>query len=280
MPGSLPPGWFEHQDASSRPYFYNELTKFSTYERPRPLPEGWRLEKDKASGTLYYWNYWTRDTFPFTAPCRRCETRSALRCVVSSAGRVSCTVRAETVMTAPEPDPDAPLRRALFLAQGGLPPPEPGQRRRSEPSSELSTTSRAALEALGGVAFVGWSSIVAAGADSRQAEPRFFLLTCGPQTQPRLAWYVGTEEQLVEEGSLDLRQIAHTRRTAPDSPDDFSFCVATRDASLAINPGSRDAFNRWQDGLLQCVAAGCAALPPAPAAHAAGGAPAGLVGAA
>jgi hypothetical protein len=249
---ALPEKWFEHHDADATPYYFHELTKFSSYQRPRPLPHGWRLEQDKASGSLYYWNYWTRDTFPYTKPARRVGVRVGVRFQVVSAGRVSISMRAEKVAES-EPDPDAPLRRALFLSQ----PAPLGQLAPSAPA-----TSRAELEAGGSVAFIGWACTVAAG--ETHQEPRFFLLTCGPQTQPRLAWFAGTEAQLVLQDSLDLRHIALTRRSAPDSADDFSFVVATRDASLAINPGTRDAHHRWEEGLLQCVAYRCT-LPPKPA---------------
>ena len=47
----LPHGWHRATTSDGSAYFYHETTGESTWQRPEPLPPGWRLAKDKASGT-------------------------------------------------------------------------------------------------------------------------------------------------------------------------------------------------------------------------------------
>ena len=79
-PGGLPPDWTEHKDpATGKAYYYNKLTKETTWEKPATaapkapsvpaapaapggLPLDWTEHKDPATGKAYYYNKLTKET--------------------------------------------------------------------------------------------------------------------------------------------------------------------------------------------------------------------------
>ena len=95
---SLPSDWVKRTNEEGITFYVHKLTGVATYERPQPLPDGWRITKDKASGVVYFWNVYTRET----RPCH---------------------------WVAPPPPPPAgerqPSRSVSNLSEGSSPPPPP-----------------------------------------------------------------------------------------------------------------------------------------------------------
>lgn len=89
-PGGLPPDWTEHKDPTTgKTYYYNKLTKETTWTKPAPklaataplapgapkapaapgappapggLPPDWTEHKDPVTGKTYYYNKLTKET--------------------------------------------------------------------------------------------------------------------------------------------------------------------------------------------------------------------------
>ena len=86
----------------------------------------------------------------------------------------------------------------------------------------------------------------------RPARPR------PPLTPARrvLRRYEGGEEALKLGGTLPLaagRVII--KREKPASESDFSFVVKTPAATAKLDPGSKAAYDKWEEGLMMCISA-------------------------
>ena len=64
----LPPHWVRRRNDEGVTFYVNELSGEATYEKPQPLPAGWRMTKDSATGQVYMWNVTTRETRPLPSP--------------------------------------------------------------------------------------------------------------------------------------------------------------------------------------------------------------------
>jgi hypothetical protein len=62
---SLPAPWAEVGVRDGNREYRNTLSGERTTRRPAPLPKQWRLAKDAASGTLFYWHVETRAVKPY-----------------------------------------------------------------------------------------------------------------------------------------------------------------------------------------------------------------------
>ena len=60
--GELPEHWIKKTNKEGKTYYVHMLTLIATYEKPQPLPAGWRMAKDPDSGVCYFWNEHTRET--------------------------------------------------------------------------------------------------------------------------------------------------------------------------------------------------------------------------
>ena len=68
--------------------------------------------------------------------------------------------------------------------------------------------------------------------------------------------YEGGEEALKLGGKLPLaagRVII--KREKPASESDFSFVVKTPAATAKLDPGSKAAYDKWEEGLMMCISA-------------------------
>ena len=122
-------------------------------------------------------------------------------------------------------------------------------RRQSE--SPPPKTSAAVLEKAADVLLCGWSAKKGGPLDLFSYS-RYFVLTPGQG----LMWYEqlkGSEELLLS-GSLPLAHLVSIKRDRPASNTDFTFRVETKTGSVRIDPGSRAAFQQWQEGLTAAVA--------------------------
>ena len=54
---------------------------------------------------------------------------------------------------------------------------------------------------------------------------------------------------------LDLRDLNAIKRDKPLSVEDYTFRVSTPSGGVTLDPGSREAFQKWQEGLMMCVSA-------------------------
>ena len=58
----LPEHWHRRKDDQGNTFYWNSVTMTSLYERPKPLPAGWRERIDPATGMLYHYNVYSRET--------------------------------------------------------------------------------------------------------------------------------------------------------------------------------------------------------------------------
>ena len=77
--------------------------------------------------------------------------------------------------------------------------------------------------------------------------PHYFALT----KHSELLWYEGGEAELKKAGTLDLLQISAITRDKPDSDKNFSFRVVTPAVTVRLDPGSKEAFDKWQASLVR-----------------------------
>ena len=107
------------------------------------------------------------------------------------------------------------------------------------------------LEEHSDVLFCGWSTKKGGPADLFSYS-RYFALT---KTQELLVYEMprGTEE-LKLAGKMALSGLSAIKREKPNSESDFTFRIVTEEATIKINPGSRTAFQQWQEGLMAAVA--------------------------
>jgi len=61
----LPADWHRAYTSAGRIYYWNAVSNGVQYEAPVPLPYGWRLARDRESGCVYVWNYFTRESAPY-----------------------------------------------------------------------------------------------------------------------------------------------------------------------------------------------------------------------
>ena len=71
-----------------------------------------------------------------------------------------------------------------------------------------------------------------------------------------MVWYEGVKgsEDLKLSGRLNLADLAAIKRERPNSTTDYTFRVVTEGGTVTISPGSREAFQKWQEGLMASVA--------------------------
>ena len=53
---------------------------------------------------------------------------------------------------------------------------------------------------------------------------------------------------------ISAGELAAIKRDKPTSETDFTFRIVTRDTSLRLDPGSRNNYQMWQEGLMRAVA--------------------------
>lgn len=58
----LPADWDQRTSISGNEYYVHRLTGWATFSKPQPLPSGWNMAQDQASGLCYYWNSKTKAT--------------------------------------------------------------------------------------------------------------------------------------------------------------------------------------------------------------------------
>ena len=62
------------------------------------------------------------------------------------------------------------------------------------------------------------------------------------------------KEELRLAGKLSLEALHKIVRDRPNSDSDFTFRIVTRDGTIRLDPGSRERFQSWQEGLMAAVA--------------------------
>lgn len=108
----------------------------------------------------------------------------------------------------------------------------------------------ASLQADDDVLFCGWSMKRGAIFGSYA---RYFAL----RRDASLTWYeeVGRGEELKFSGRLELSDLSAIKREKPDSTADFTFRLVTHSSSVRLDPGSKQAYDQWQEGLMVAVSA-------------------------
>ena len=72
-----------------------------------------------------------------------------------------------------------------------------------------------------------------------------------------MLWYdqPNGSEELKLAGRLNLAELTAIKRDKPTSESDFTFRIVTSGGgTIKLNPGSRTAFQQWQEGLMAAVA--------------------------
>ena len=115
-------------------------------------------------------------------------------------------------------------------------------------------TTIAALIADDEVVFCGWSLRRGGSLFGLGASQCYFAL----RRDATLSWFDGVEP--VELGELryvrclDLSSRTTIKRERPESDTDYTFRIATASAApLRLDPGSKEAFDKWQQGLSVAV---------------------------
>ena len=63
----------------------------------------------------------------------------------------------------------------------------------------------------------------------------------------------GAAEELRYAGGLDLSELSAIKRERPDSATDYSFRVVSAGGAVRVDPGSKEAYELWQEGLMAAV---------------------------
>ena len=118
-----------------------------------------------------------------------------------------------------------------------------------------------ALKSCDGTAFCGWSLCYAGWLPPWQS--RFFTITHGgalavwelePGKQPRSS--TPREDPFATlrcTTRVDLRKLSALRRETPDCADNFVFRLVTSTHTLRIDPGNREAFEKWELAALRAT---------------------------
>ena len=118
-----------------------------------------------------------------------------------------------------------------------------------------------ALKSCDGTAFCGWSLCYAGWLPPWQS--RFFTITHGgalavwelePGKQPRGS--TPREDPFATlrcTTRVDLRKLSALRRETPDCADNFVFRLVTSTHTLRIDPGNREAFEKWELAALRAT---------------------------
>lgn len=106
------------------------------------------------------------------------------------------------------------------------------------------------LQADQDVVFCGWSMKRGTLFGSY---PRYFAL----RKDSSLTWYEESagKAELRWSGRLDLADLSAIKREKPVSTTDFTFKVVTYTSSVRLDPGSKQAYDQWQEGLMAAVSA-------------------------
>jgi len=67
--------------------------------------------------------------------------------------------------------------------------------------------------------------------------------------------YEGPEAELTLKGRCDLLKISAISRERPDSDKNYAFRIVTPTDTLKLDPGSQQAHDQWQEGLMMAIAA-------------------------
>jgi hypothetical protein len=124
---------------------------------------------------------------------------------------------------------------------------------RADPSTNGAPplTTVAALEKSDSILFCGWS-VKRSGPANLLRFQRYFCLTKAQE----MLWYesIKGSNELKLSGRLGLACLSAIKRERPTSSIDFTFRVVTEAGTVTISPGSRQAFQQWQEGLMSSVA--------------------------
>ncbi|KJE88377.1 rho GTPase-activating protein 15 [Capsaspora owczarzaki ATCC 30864] len=132
---ALPENWVEATDANGKTYYYNRVTKQTSWSRPldRPLPENWKAVAD-ASGKTYYYNSVTRETswsFPAGAPAPSTAPGAASTTTTAAASAAAAPVTAAAAAASSQPVSRGPPPPAMVSAPvGGSHGPPPATKKK------------------------------------------------------------------------------------------------------------------------------------------------------
>jgi len=227
----LPANWHCAYDAHGEPYYWNDLSHAVTRDVPAALPYGWNLARDPATGSLYVWNLFTRQTAPYE-PLR--------------------------------------LQLGLPLPRPMGPPPDSAPSQASQPSLNAQQgcappKTMKELDESADTLMCGWSELMAEGQDAATAhgQNKYFSLSKDAQLQ----WFDCAHgehscDALYLEDTIDLQKekISAITREHPDSKKDFTFNIVLQKRKVVINPGSKTTFRSWEEGLLSAMSAPCNAV--------------------
>lgn len=113
-------------------------------------------------------------------------------------------------------------------------------------------TTSETLEKSPDILFCGWSN-KCSGPLNLLRFTRYFCLTKAQE----MIWYEtvkGAPGRLKLCGRLSLIDLSAIKRDRPTSTTDFTFRVTTESGAVTISPGSLEAYQQWQEGLMASVA--------------------------
>lgn len=263
----LPADWHRQIDSSGQTYYWNAVSNGIMYEFPSPLPHGWRLARDSASGCVYTWNFYTRAVAPYD-PIRR-QLGLAWPRPIGPPPPQNEPTEAEIVPG---------FRGGSCVDVGAATAPAPPQEAPPVTLQEVSECDCTLLCGWSELTDAAWdaSDAITDGDDANGGEKgsSTFLALSREGKHARLDWFEccrpapeGESElegtYLKLEGQADLREVQALKREKPDSPRDFTFKIELRERSLTVNPGNHTTFKRWEEALLMAMSMPVVSLPRA-----------------
>lgn len=250
----LPADWARARTPDGRVYYWHTATRGVQYERPAPLPAGWRLARCPKSGLLYLWHVRTRQVAPYVPG----QPLSELS--LGQAAALKRSPSKESELSAATTHAEVPDGKKKRLADCLV----------SDATGRLATRV-SSVESAGDVIMSGAMTVEADEATVAVLTARCDTHYATVTTDARFRWFErGEEGTLLLKGTADLRDLAALKRGAESEqvgndaggPSLYDLAVSFRGRGCSTSSGASElrirlqqerAVERWEDALLSAL---------------------------